>query len=101
MHYNGAMPIIHRNLTDPYTVAQMYQLVNAVESYSEFLPWCTESTVTSRNEDEVHATLTLSGGGFHKSFATCNRLQHDKMIEIRLVHGPFKQLEGFWSFQEL
>jgi ribosome-associated toxin RatA of RatAB toxin-antitoxin module len=40
----------------------------------------------------------LAGGGFQKSFTTCNRLQKDKMIEIRLLDGPFRQLEGFWRF---
>ncbi len=95
------MPIIHRTLQVPYSVSQMYALVNAVEDYAEFLPWCKESKVLSRDEDEVHATLTLAGGGFQKSFTTCNRMQSEKMIEIRLVHGPFKQLEGFWRFENI
>lgn len=94
------MPIIQQSLEVPYTVSEMYQLVDNIDSYSEFLPWCTESQVLERNEDEVNATLTLSGGGFSKSFTTCNRLQKNKMIEIRLVHGPFKQLEGFWAFEK-
>lgn len=93
------MPLVHESLTVPHSVSEMYQLVDRVEDYPEFLPWCTHSKVLSRDEDEVHATLVLSGGGFHKSFTTCNRLQKDKMIEIRLVDGPFHQLEGFWRFE--
>jgi ribosome-associated toxin RatA of RatAB toxin-antitoxin module len=44
--------------------------------------------------------LTLAGGGFQKTFTTCNRLQINKMIEIRLVDGPFHRLEGFWKFDQ-
>lgn len=95
------MPDIQQNIVVPYTAAEMYQLVNDVEKYAEFLPWCKESSVLKRETDEIHAQLVLSGGGFQKSFTTCNRLQPDKMIEIRLVDGPFKQLEGFWRFEKL
>lgn len=94
------MPTVHQNTIVPYTPSQMYQLVDEVERYAEFLPWCKESTLLSRTDDEVRASLTLSGGGFQKSFSTCNRLQKDKMIEIRLLDGPFHHLEGFWQFEE-
>ena len=79
----------------------MYQLVDDIEKYQEFVPACSKSEVISRDEDEVRATLYFSGGGFQKSFSTCNRLQPSKMIEIRLLNGPFKQLEGFWRFESL
>jgi ribosome-associated toxin RatA of RatAB toxin-antitoxin module len=79
----------------------MYRLVNDIEAYSQFLPWCKESRILQQNEDEIHAMLVLAGGGFQKSFTTCNRLQPNKMIEIRLVDGPFKNLEGFWRFEEV
>lgn len=93
------MPIIQQNLIVPYSVSQMYELVNDVAAYADFLPWCKESNVLSQSEDEISATLLLSAGGFQKSFTTCNRLQKDKMIEIRLLDGPFRQLEGFWRFE--
>ena len=92
------MPDINRHKIVPYTQEQMYALVNDVESYSQFLPHCINSQVLSCARDEVHATLTFSRGGMYKSFTTLNRLQPHKMIEIRLVNGPFKQLEGFWRF---
>ncbi len=95
------MSIVHQSLAVPHKVAEMYQLVDRVEDYAEFLPWCKQSRVLSRNEDEVRATLVLSGGGFHKAFSTCNRLQKNKMIEIRLLEGPFSQLEGFWKFEAI
>jgi len=95
------MPTINKTAIVPYTQEQMYELVNDVGSYSQFVPWCTESQVLDRSEDEVHGKLTFTKSGLGKSFSTINRLQPHKMIELRLLDGPFKQLEGFWRFEEL
>lgn len=95
------MTVIKRDKIIPFTSQQMYDLVNRIEDYPTFLPWCSASQVLSRTEDEIKAELTLSKGGIEKSFTTLNRLQKDKMIEVRLVSGPFKQLEGFWRFEML
>jgi len=92
---------ISRSALVPYTPAQMYELVDDVASYPQFLPWCRDAKVLARDEDEVRATLDIAYSGLHKSFTTLNRLQHNKMIEIRLVSGPFRRLEGFWRFDGL
>ncbi|HEY2566498.1 MAG TPA: type II toxin-antitoxin system RatA family toxin [Candidatus Aquirickettsiella sp.] len=93
------MPLIQHSLEVPYNVSEMYKLVNHIEKYSEFLPWCTESQIISQDEDSIQARLTLTGGGLSKSFTTSNRLQKNKLIEISLIDGPFKHLEGYWSFE--
>ncbi len=95
------MAIIHKSAIVPYTNVQMFDLVNDVEKYSEFVPYCAESKIEQpRREDEIRAALTFSSTGIHKSFTTLNRLQPHKLIEMRLLNGPFKHLEGFWSFKE-
>lgn len=95
------MPTIQRSALVPYSAAQMFALVDDIESYPKFLPWCKTSQVLSRSEDEVHGRLELSRSGMEKAFTTCNRLQKNKMIEMRLVEGPFRHLEGFWTFDAL
>ena len=95
------MPLIHRTAIVPYSPEEMYVLVDDVDKYSEFIPWCVASSTQNRSEDEVHGRLEFAKGGVQKAFTTCNRLQHGKMIEIRLLNGPFKQLEGFWRFEPL
>lgn len=95
------MPSIKKQKIIPYTQAEMYALVNDVTKYKEFVPWCVMSRVLSESEDEIRATLEFSSGGLHKSFSTLNRLQPHKMIEIRLIDGPFRHLEGFWQFDEV
>jgi ribosome-associated toxin RatA of RatAB toxin-antitoxin module len=79
----------------------MFALVDGIERYPEFLPWCRAARVLSRSDDEVRATLSLSKGGVEKSFTTCNRNQKNKMIEVRLEEGPFQHLQGFWRFDAL
>lgn len=81
-----------------YSCEQMFALVDNVEQYAEFIPYCTESIVHFRNPEEVQATLVIAVAGFTKSFTTRNHLKANKMIEIRLVDGPFSHLEGFWRF---
>jgi ribosome-associated toxin RatA of RatAB toxin-antitoxin module len=94
------MTVVKKSRVVPFTCEQMYSLVNNVEQYAEFLPYCSQSLVHHRDEDEVQATLVIAAAGISKSFTTRNRLQTNKMIEIRLVDGPFSHLEGFWRFDE-
>ncbi len=95
------MTTIKKSAIVSYSAAQMFDLVDDVAAYPEFLPWCSRSRVLSRNRDEVRASLELSKGMLKKSFTTCNRIQKNKMIEIRLEEGPFHHLEGFWRFEAL
>jgi ribosome-associated toxin RatA of RatAB toxin-antitoxin module len=93
------MAIINREAVIPYTPHQMFDLVNRIEDYPHFVPWCKSAEVLSRSDEEIHAKLDFARGGLQKSFTTCNRLQENKMIEIRLINGPFRHLEGFWRFE--
>ncbi len=95
------MPIINKSALVPYTAFEMYRLVDDIDAYPAFLPWCGGTEVLSRDEDEVKASILLSRSGIKKTFTTLNRLQHGKMIEMRLVEGPFRHLEGFWRFEAL
>lgn len=92
------MTTVKKSREVPYTCEQMYTLVNDIERYAEFLPYFSNSIVHHRDEDEVQATLVVSAAGMNKSFTTRNRLQANKMIEIRLIDGPFNHLDGFWRF---
>jgi ribosome-associated toxin RatA of RatAB toxin-antitoxin module len=99
--FEAAMANISRSALVPYSPSQMFALVSDIESYPSFLPWCKSSRILSVKGDEVRAVIELSKGAVHKSFTTHNRAQRDKMIEMRLVEGPFHHLEGFWRFDAL
>ena len=95
------MTTINKSALVAYSAAQMYALVNDINAYSDFLPWCRSTQILSQDADEVRATIEIAHGSLNKAFTTCNRLQHNKMIEMRLEEGPFKRLEGFWRFDIL
>jgi len=95
------MTAVNKSALVPYSPAEMFALVDSVERYPEFLPWCKSTRVLERGGDELRATLVLSMSGVEKSFTTCNRNQKNKMIEISLVEGPFRHLRGFWRFDAL
>jgi len=84
-----------------YSAAEMFRLVDDIDGYAAFLPWCRSAEVHSRSEDQVEASIEVAKGGVQKRFSTLNRLQQDKMIEMRLIEGPFKHLQGFWRFEAL
>lgn len=84
----------------PYPAARMYGLVNDIESYPDFLPWCPQAEVLSRGEDKVTARLALARGGLHTSFTTRNALVPGERIDMHLQDGPFQHLHGIWTFAE-
>lgn len=94
------MTKVYRSAVFPYSSEQMYNLVNDIARYQEFVPYCTSSIVHEKTEAEIRATLILSAKGMQKSFTTLNRLQKNHSMEIELIDGPFKYLNGFWKFEK-
>jgi ribosome-associated toxin RatA of RatAB toxin-antitoxin module len=95
------MTTITRSSLVLFTPDQMFDLVNDVESYPSFLPWCRDSKIISKQEDEIIASLDLAKGGIHHVFSTRNRVIAGESIEISLVDGPFRHLEGHWQFSTI
>src|SRR5579872_5028421 len=95
------MTIIKRSALVAYSARQMFELVNNIEDYPRFLPWCHRSQVLSRTDAMVEATLDIAWSGVHKSFTTRNHLHPYDHMEITLVEGPFRYLEGRWTFKSL
>lgn len=94
------MTVVKKSRLVSYSCEQMYDLVNDIERYDDFLPYFSSGVIHHKDADEIQATLSITAAGMTKSFTTCNRLQANKMIEMRLVDGPFSHFEGFWRFDE-
>ncbi|RLA04734.1 MAG: type II toxin-antitoxin system RatA family toxin [Gammaproteobacteria bacterium] len=92
---------IHRTALLPYSAEQLYDLVNDVDAYPQFLPWCRSAKIEQVTETEVVATLDLALKALHKSFTTRNHLVPGREIRIELENGPFRTLEGRWQFSDL
>ena len=95
------MSHIKRSALVHYSPAEMYQLVNDVASYASFLPWCRSSEVKSESKTEMIASVEIAKGVLNKTFTTHNQLYKNHRIELQLVDGPFKKLNGFWQFDAL
>lgn len=95
------MKTVHRNALVMHSAAQMYALVNDIESYPQFLPWCSGSQIISETSAEIVASLDVAKGGVKKTFTTRNELTENQSIEMELVDGPFQRLAGCWNFKAL
>lgn len=95
------MPSIRRDVIVPYQASDMYHLVNAIEDYPAFLPWCRHARILRQEAQQIEATLVLAKGGIHKAFTTRNTLSPNEHIQITLIDGPFKTLSGQWHFEVL
>ena|SRR5215469_16927692 len=76
--------------------AELFALINDIESYPQFLPWCTHARVLTRSAEEIVATIGVRQGALHGEFTTRNTLESDRSIHLHLVSGPFRTLEGEW-----
>lgn len=95
------MPTIHRSALMPYSASTMYNIVNDVEAYPRFLPWCGGARINHRDQTSMQASVLIKKGLLNHWFTTQNRLTENQRIEMKLVDGPFQQLYGTWHFQGL
>lgn len=95
------MPSIQRSALVSYSAKSMFELVNDINAYPEFLPGCTDSKVLSESAQEMRASLLVSKAGVKQWFTTHNTLIPGERIEMKLVDGPFSSLSGGWTFSAL
>jgi len=98
---NTCMQVVERSALVTFTPAQMFALVNDVPRYPEFLPWCVGVRVDDVSATERIATLKIAHGVLQTEFTTRNTLTPDSLIDMRLTHGPFRDLTGAWRFEPI
>ncbi|KFI08301.1 type II toxin-antitoxin system RatA family toxin [Massilia sp. BSC265] len=95
------MAVVHKSVFLGYSTEQMFDLVAKVEDYPKFLPWCGGVKVIERSEDKLVASLQINFHGVKQSFTTANHNNRPTQMKMHLVDGPFKMLEGTWTFKPL
>ncbi len=95
------MRTVGRSALVPYSASEMFALIDDVDSYPSFLPWCKSAQEHGRTDTSVEATLELQKGVISKSFTTRNTRSEFASIDIELVGGPFRHLAGGWRFRDL
>ncbi|CAC9478470.1 hypothetical protein BSPLISOX_1410 [uncultured Gammaproteobacteria bacterium] len=84
-----------------YSCEQMYQLVNQINDYPQFLNWCSSTDILNQTEQEITASVSINKSAFRQTFTTLNTLTPNARIDMQLKDGPFKQLNGAWTFTPL
>lgn len=92
------MTHIYHEIMEPYSAQQMFDLVNDINAYPQFVPDCIDTGVLQRDDNLLLAYIEVEKFGFKKRFTTLNRIKEPSKIEITLIDGPFKKLIGAWTF---
>ena len=80
---------------------QMFDLVDRVEDYPLFLPWCSQTRCEFRADRKTVATLHINYRSVKSHFTTENDKESPSSMKITLVDGPFRRLDGLWRFKSL
>ena len=92
------MPEVNRSVLVNHKPEQMFALVDDVERYPEFLPWCGGARVSFRDDARTRATIEIRYRGIKQGFTTENTKRPPSEMDIQLVEGPFRELDGQWRF---
>ncbi len=95
------MPHVEKSALVPYSDADMFALVDEVEHYAEFLPWCGGTDLIERSDSITVATIHIDYRGIRQSFTTENAKHPSVEMRMKLRDGPFSRLDGVWRFQAL
>ena len=95
------MATVERSILIAYSAQQMFDLVEDIEAYPRFLPWCERTRVDYRDEQKTIATLHINYLGVKSHFTTENEKRSPVFMSLKLVDGPFRRLEGGWHFRPL
>jgi len=95
------MAVVEKSVLAPYSAEEMFALVDDVEAYPQFLPWCGGASVAPVDASTVHATVHINYHHIRHSFTTENVRKAPDRIDITLKSGPFRNLDGCWLFVPL
>lgn len=95
------MAAVHKSVIVGYSAEQMFALVDRVEDYPRFLPWCGGVEVREREANRLVATIAIHYHGIKQTFTTENTNIRPASIQMRLLEGPFRHLQGAWVFKPL
>lgn len=95
------MAQVRKTVLVEHPAQAMFALVDQVEDYPAFLPWCGGTEVKWRDELTTVATIHIDYMGVKQSFTTENSKQAPTAMNLALKNGPFSHLQGHWRFLAL
>ena len=95
------MALVEKTVLVPHTAEQMFNLVDRVEEYPQFLPWCGGSQLIERTPERTVARIDIDYRGAKAHFSTANAKEFPHRMVMKLIEGPFRSLDGAWLFKPL
>jgi ribosome-associated toxin RatA of RatAB toxin-antitoxin module len=92
---------ISKSAIVPHTPQQMFELVNNINDYPNFLNWCDSSSILNETGNQITASVQINKNGFKQTFTTINTSTPYETIKMQLLDGPFDDLRGEWRFEPL
>ncbi len=92
---------VDQSVLVPHSAEELFRLVDDVENYPQFLPWCGATTIKIKDDLITQAAIMINFHGIKQSFTTRNEKTFPSRMDVKLVDGPFKQLHGHWNFHAL
>jgi len=92
---------MHRSALVPYSAEQMFDLIERVEDYPQFLPWCTGTRLLERTNEFVSATVEVGYRDLHVHVTTRNEKRRPEWMSIHMQGGTFRQFYGEWQLLPL
>jgi len=89
---------IRRSALVTFSPEQMFDLVIDVERYPQFLPWVSGAQLHEKSERDLLASMEMQRSGVRERFSTRNTFERPSFMTLEMVEGPFRVLEGRWSF---
>lgn len=90
---------VTKNIIVPFTASKMYDLINDIDSYPIFLPWCSATEIHSKSSTSLEATIHVNKGPVNYSITTQNTMRENELINMQYKTGPFKYCVGSWQFK--
>ncbi len=95
------MPNVRKSVIVPHSCGTMFDLVDRVEDYPRFLPWCRSVEVIERSDAVTSARLSIDYRGLATRIATRNAKVRPERMDLAFVEGPFEAFAGRWTFAPL
>jgi ribosome-associated toxin RatA of RatAB toxin-antitoxin module len=92
---------VNKSVLVPYSAGAMFELVDRVELYPQFLPWCASARAIETRDDGKTARIDINFHGVRAHFTTDNVNRAGESIVVTLRDGPFRHLHGEWRFRLL
>ena len=86
-----------------HSAKKLFDIVIDIESYPDYIPWCTSIIVNERKKNEIFADMYVQYKFIlAKKFGSYVKFDRNKLtIETNYIEGPLKDLTTNWKFEKI